>query len=654
MPHSRRKSSRRIVVSQSVKPKPAKQRSSRHWGRYSQDILFFAFFYLYLWRYVNPRLIYHGAGVITNFPVFYRSGSFFVPFLSYPGGPVEYLAAFFSQLFYYSWLGAFVITVQAGLMSMCIDYILKIINLTHVRGIRFLPPILLLILYTQYTYYFETTLALLIVLLTTCLYLKVTLSCTKNFRCVSIFLFLSVMVYYLSGGAFLLFVILCAMVELFFKPGWKMSLFCLLCGLVIPYVLGLFVFGASIIDAFSNVLPISWEILSYHARRRAVAFVYVLYLIPPLTLLINGIWKGFHSRKKLAGGKSEQKGQDVVSNLWEWIVSRFGRSPKLKYVAGLTILFVVTSGAIFFSRNEDLRTRFKVDYYAFQKEWLELLMSAQRCPTDPFVAYTVNRALYHRDRLGYDMFSWPQRPDCLFRSDKKSMRNYWQIFDLYLDLGFVNMAEHALTECLEEFGDRPMILQRLALVHMVKGNMGSARIYLGALSKTLFHADWAEQYLGRLRTHPNLSSDPTIRQLRSLCLDRDASIYALSKEKMLSWLLEKNPRNRMAFEYLMAWYMLNRDLGQCVQTMERVRDLGYAKLPPHYEEAALLYINREKKPLNLSGYRSSPQKRQQFEAFTRVLNRFGENKQAAFKELSKQFRSTYFFYYIYKPSDSES
>ncbi|MBN2315024.1 MAG: hypothetical protein JXM79_13920, partial [Sedimentisphaerales bacterium] len=243
-----------------------------------------------------------------------------------------------------------------------------------------------------------------------------------------------------------------------------------------------------------------------------------------------------------------------------------------------------------------------------------------------------------------------QHPDCLFLSDKKHTLMYWHIFDFYLDLGVVNMAEHALTECLEELGARPMILQRLALINMVKDDLDSAKIYLGALSKTLFHADWAKDYLDRLRTDPTLSSDSYIRHLRSLCLEEDRSVYALPKERTLLWLLEKNPRNRMAFEYLMAWYMLKKQLAKCVQQMEGMRDLGYAELPTHYEEAALIYIYATGKQLDLDDYRSSPQKRQEIEDFTRILNSYGGNKQAASKELAQKFRNTYFFYYRYELS----
>jgi len=631
--------------------------SSQNLGGASRSFIFFALFYLYLWLYVDLRLMYHGAGVITNFPVFYKGWTFFLPFLSYPGGPLEYLSAFLSQLFYYSWAGALVVTVQAWLLSVCIDYLSKATNLPRIRWIRFIPPILLLILYTRYAYHFPTTLAFLTALLTACIYLKATLSRAEIFSCVNAFLALSVILYYLAGGAFLLFAVLCALYELLFRSRWKMSLFYFLSAAAIPYVLGLLVFRLSIIDAFSNLLPFSWKILKYNARKRAITIVYVLYLLPPLTLLINGLWqmlrKRLHFAKKRTGRKAGKKHRNKISNLPALIFSRYRHSPKLKWAVESLLLLVIAGSVVFLSSDENLRTRFKVDYYAYHKMWPELLTSAQHNPDNPFIAHAVNRALYHVGRLGYDMFSWPQNPDYLFLSDKKYKWMYWQIFDVFLDLGVVNMAENALTECLEGLGSRPMILQRLALINMVKGNLGSAKIYLGALSKTLFHAEWANNYLDRLGTDPDLSGDKYIQHLRSLCLDKDCPMYSLFKEKTLLWLLEKNSQNRMAFEYLMAWYMLNKHLGKLVRNLELLQDFDYPELPTHYEEAALIYVYGTRKPLNLSGYQPNPQLRQRIEDFSRLLSSYGGDKQAASKELSKKFRNTYLFYYIYAPSGTK-
>ena len=106
MSNSHQNTSRKIDVPHSCGPEVARRYSSRHLKRFMQGFIFFIFFYLYLWLYIDLKLIYHGAGIITNFPAFYKGWPFFLQFLSYPGGPVEYLSTFLSQLFYYSWAGA--------------------------------------------------------------------------------------------------------------------------------------------------------------------------------------------------------------------------------------------------------------------------------------------------------------------------------------------------------------------------------------------------------------------------------------------------------------------------------------------------------------------------------------------------------------------
>jgi len=642
-----------MSISQFCSQDVVKQYSSQDLGRLLQSFLFFILYYLYFWLYVDLRLIYHGAGIITNFPVFYKGWTFFMPYLSYPGGLIEYLSALLSQLFYYSWAGAIVVTAQAWLLSVCIDYLLRKANLVRIRQLCFVLPILLLVLYTRYAYYFATTMALLTALLLSCLYVKVTLSRTTTLSCLNTFLFLSFVLYYLAGGTFLLFAVVCAIYELIFRYHWKSSLLYLLSAFVIPYIVGLLVLRVSIIDAYCNLLPFSWKILYYEARSREVTIVYLIYLLPPLTLLIFGLLKIFWKRLSCVKDRSPVKRLNKFSNLILKTYYRYKHWPKLKWTVEPLLLLVIAGSVVLFCRNENLRIRFKVDYYAYHKMWPKLLTSAKHNPHDPFIAHAVNRALYHVGRLGYDMFSWPQHPNYLFLTDEKYKWMYWQIFDVFLDIGVINMAENALTQCLEGLDSRPMILKRLALINMVKGNLNSAKIYLGALSKTLFDADWAKHYLDLLQTDPDLSTDQYIQHLRSLSLDKDCPIYTLMMEKTLLWLLERNSQNRMAFEYLMARHMLKKHLGKLVQNFERLPDFDYHELPTHYQEAALIYMYATRKPVNLSGYILSPQKRQQIQDFSRILSSYGGNKQAASKELAKKFRNTYFYYFQYTSIDPD-
>jgi hypothetical protein len=196
-------------------------------GGLIRSLIFFIGFYLYLLLDVDLRLIYNGAGEILNFPAFFRGWAFFQEFISRPGGLVQYTAAFLSQLFYIGWAGALVATLQAWLICVFVGYFLKAINCPRLRWVRFVPPILLLVIYTQYTYRFVTITAFLVALLFVCLYLRII---PKGLRLgwfrVVVFLVLSVILYYLAGPAYLLFALLCAIYEMLFKGRWLMGCIC--------------------------------------------------------------------------------------------------------------------------------------------------------------------------------------------------------------------------------------------------------------------------------------------------------------------------------------------------------------------------------------------------------------------------------------------
>lgn len=209
------------------------------------------------------------------------------------------------------------------------------------------------------------------------------------------------------------------------------------------------------------------------------------------------------------------------------------------------------------------------------------------------------------------------------------------------------MAQKAFTECMEVYGEHPLILKRLALINMVKGNIGAAKVYLGALAKTLFDAGWARDYLTRLQSDPNLSTDENIQQLRSIRLKKDHPTVVFANEKMFLTLLSENSKNRMALEYLMSWYLLTKQLDKLVGNIERLKELGYSQFPRHYEEAVLIYAYARNEPVFLHGYEVRPEARREIEGFSGIFNSYGKNKQAAIHKLVENHGGSYFFYHLY-------
>jgi hypothetical protein len=60
-----------------------------------QELLFFTLFYVYLWRVIEPQLIFHGSDRITNFPSFYTTWAFLHRILLAPEGSLSICRPFY-------------------------------------------------------------------------------------------------------------------------------------------------------------------------------------------------------------------------------------------------------------------------------------------------------------------------------------------------------------------------------------------------------------------------------------------------------------------------------------------------------------------------------------------------------------------------------
>ncbi len=625
---------------------------SRDSGKSIRDVVFFIGLYFYLWLGVDLCLIYYGVGTVANFPTFFRDWGFLRDHLSYPGGLIEYISAFLAQFFYYSWAGAIVATLQVWLISVCTEYILKAIGASRLRWVRFVPAILLLATYIRYTYYFDSAAALLVALFFVCLYLRTALK--DSLFNSAVYVFLSAIVYTIAGGAYLLFAVLCVIYELFLRRRRAMGAAYVLLSLVVIYVEGIVLFGVSMGDAFANLLPVSWKILGTENPFETVVMVCIVYGLVPAVLLAVGLSRmaGLRSKTKLVKqkGKGRRKAHRTSGGAVQKLRIWYSATPVRRWCVGTSLLLVVAGASVFVFHDSERKALFELDYYTYRGLWPEVLQRAQYSPNNYVMIYAVNMALYHTGRLGDEMFRHHQSTHTLFLTSEEVLEAWWKRFGVFFELGCINSAEHALIESLGSNTERPVILKRLALVNMVKGDIDTAGVYLRALSKTLFDADWAHNYLSRLKSDSVLSTDQVIQQTRELIVEQDDIWQFSENETLLLDLLERNRRNKMAFEYLMAWFLLTRQLDKFVENIGRLDDFKYTRIPRHYEEAILLYSYARRRRVDLHGRQISSESRQSFSEFNRILSFYDSNTQAAYNHLARKYGNSYYFYHVYELS----
>jgi len=609
-------------------------------------IVFFTFFFLYIFLCIEPRLLYHGGGFASGFPVFFTDWTFFVATVCQPGGLIHYLSGFLFQFFHYSWAGTIIITAHAILFYLCARALLGAAGLNKALFVSFVFPVILLVPYSRYTHMLAVTSALLVSLTCVCLYLKI--PPVRKRWILPVSLAMSVVVYLLTAGAFLEFALLCAVYEFFVRRRIFAGFVFLFNMVVVPWIAGVLLFDMVAFNAYSNLTSFAFNplFLPFGVFSLTAPF-HVLSLAMPVLVPISVILSSIFS----SVGKSNRKSTgDRNPDRSGWLESRIFRYA-VKFV--LVLLPAAESVLIFFDWQK--KGMIQIDYYAKTRNWSGVLSTGHRFGRhmNPVVAHHVNRALYHTGQLADNMFAEPQHPSALFLSIKNPAIG-WHNYELFFELGWVGSSIHELSNSVDMFGPRPCLLKQLALGYMVNEYFSTAKVYLTASSKMLFQDRWAEEYLKKLRADPSLSGDAAIQEGRRFMLTTDP--IESSGVKGLMALLKEHKNNKMAFEYLMAWHLLTGHFQRvAIEVSKNIDNFDYPDgyIPRHYQEAIVMYNDpRNKSPVKLENRKISKRTRERYMGFMDMLQEYyGGNLEKAYKDKSEdgleaRYGDTYWYYYL--------
>jgi len=609
---------------------------------------FFLLFFLYIWLRIRPELIYHGLGGYLEAPIFNLGWQFFKDHLAYPGGVLEYASGFLSQCYYFPWLGALILTAVAWGLACCTA---ALITSTKAAGYRFIyciPAILLLVACNNYTHPLTTSLALLTALVFFVAYKQIAPHSSPIQ--VALFTIILIVLYHIAAGASLLFVVLAVIHEILTSRRSGVGLVCLLIGLSVPWLFGAFLIGVEPVSAYLHLLPFH---PGYAHKSRII--LCCLWLFVPAVMLLIGFW---HNLTPTAD--SSEAGRPGLP----WLDKVF-RKPNTKdpqaaakkgYNLQIRILLIIAVVICLFTFEDKRKTILQMNYFSRHKMWPQLLQTAERIEFhSPHSIHDVDRALYHTGRLSEEMFHYPQSLEALLLTPGPKAKQLgrlsptWalKLAETCIELGDLNLAEHLVCEALEQNGAWPVFLEKLALISMVKGDIQAGRVFLKALGKNMIYARQAKETLARLESDPQLKSDDEIQHLRSVMWANDHAIVDYLGGWMLEELMKTNKHNRMAFEYLMAYYMLTGDLDKFVENLPRLDDFGYKHIPRHYQEAILVHTGITHKSVDLGTRRISDEIKEQYQNFEHVCQAYRQDKASAGRTLAPDFGRSYFFYFTF-------
>lgn len=279
-------------------------------------------------------------------------------------------------------------------------------------------------------------------------------------------------------------------------------------------------------------------------------------------------------------------------------------------------------------------------------------------PLHVFMVHAINQALCRTGQSGEKLFSFPQASfsyDPLLMLSSMNVSSYvnWiVVLDLVMDLGLVNTAEKITGELMENLGPYPEILYRRSMVQIAIGNKDAAAVYLIKLSHIPFYHEKARKLLRMIRNNGDLLSEPRIASMHR---NKDTLDYFqnnnMSSDIILRYLLQSNIGNKLAYDYLMSFCLLNNRIEEIPGMISVAGTYGYTVLPRYWDEAFCLYQSfnsmNTSSEVSFSGVNQKTVKR--FYDFTRDFLQMENDRYAAAK-LAPAYGDSYFFYFTFRYS----
>ena len=204
------------------------------------------------------------------------------------------------------------------------------------------------------------------------------------------------------------------------------------------------------------------------------------------------------------------------------------------------------------------------DFMACHQQWNRILDAVNQEKPNNQIGVTVqNLALAMHGTLLDQMFNYNQNGIAGLLPDvKEDATSPLPTAEAFYQLGMINVAQRTVFEAQEailDFQKSGRCYKRLAQTNLINGQYEVARKYLTALQKTLFYRYWADETLLLLGDEKAIDSHPEYGRLRQYAYKEEFYFSDHVTPEMLQSLYFSNTDNRLAYQYLVAYYLLTGD-----------------------------------------------------------------------------------------------
>jgi len=548
--------------------------------------------------------------------MFLFTTDYFKDVISRPGGLVDYLSTFLTQFYYISWLGALIIAFLLVILQQTVNLLATKLKKNIVFApLTFIPSILFFALLCDENYLLSGLLAAIFILLAVYLYALI----RKPSIRIIVFIFALPLLYWFSGGIFFIFAILCLIFEwrYFKKFNTIQWIFTILTVLVIvilsPFITKIFL-----------QYPMSrlWWGLSYNrypvvAPYPILAIWLSLIIIPVGLSFIPTIIKNYS--------------QIFYFSVQIIVLALFGN-------------WLVRSVADW--KKEEVMA---YDYCARNGQWKQIINFANhKDPTSPLSVTCLNLALAKTGKMGDCMFRYYQNgTEGLLPTFQRDFTSPLVAGEVYYHLGFLNTSMRYAFEAMEAIPDykkSSRAIKRIAEVNLLNGENQVAIKYLNILQNTLFYKTWATNALKCVGNEKLIDQNSEWAKLRKYRVQDDFLFSEMEKDQMLGLLFTHCMSNKMAYEYLMAYLLLTKDVEHFIQYFPLGRNLGYEIIPAHYQEALILVWSNKSPNLNDAPWPITPAIKQNMMNYIQMSS----SKLTSEAQMYNAFSQTYWYYLQYR------
>ena len=259
-------------------------------------------------------------------------------------------------------------------------------------------------------------------------------------------------------------------------------------------------------------------------------------------------------------------------------------------VASYVIVLFASVWGIRTSFDELTYEMIDYDFWIRTEQWNKIIEHAEKKPaTSPLGVSSVNLALSQTGQLPDRLFEFYQNgAEGLFPAFSRDMTSPVSTSEVFYRLGMVNDAERYMFEAQEaipNFRKSARLTRRIAECEIINGNYEVAAKLLRRLQKTLFYSNWANQTMALLGNEKAINQHPVYGKLRKYREKKQDFLFSdREMDQMLGLLFLNDKSNKMAYEYLMCYVLLQRDFNKFMQYYPLGRFVGYDHIPRSYQE----------------------------------------------------------------------